>query len=176
MSLASRQNAAHRRRAPGPKPARRVSRHVPGFARGGYLLLEVAAATLLLTAVMMMTAGAVRLRLATGRHAQQQQLALEEANNLLERLTAASSQLTNTSGAPPAGEAPVASDIPQLSATALAALPDAKLRVTVDDEQFGLRRIRVEIDWQLRSGQRSRAVRLVGWAPAARSNSTESAP
>lgn len=139
-------------------------------------MLEVAAATLLLTAVMMMTAGAVRLRLATGRHAQQQQLALEEANNLLERLTAGPPLASIARGASPAGEAPAASDTPQLSAAALAALPDAKLRVTFDDDQLGLRRIRVEIDWQLGSGQRSRAVTLVGWAPAARSNSAESAP
>lgn len=172
MSILSRDNAAHRRVTPGRRPAR----HVPRRAREGYLLLEVAAATLLLTAVMMMTAGAVRLRLATARHAQQQQLALEEANNLLERLTAGSPQSVSTGGATPAGESPATSETSQLSEAALMALPDAKLRVTVDDDQLGLRRIRVEIDWQVRSGQRSHAVKLVGWAPASRTTTAEDAP
>lgn len=172
MSKSARHNAEQRRVTPGHRPARDTSRH----ARGGYLLLEVAAATLLLTAVMMMTAGAVRLRLATARHAQQQQLALEEANNLLERLTAGSPQSVSTGGATPARESPATSETSQLSAAALMALPDAKLRVTVNDDQLGLRRVRVEIDWQLRSGQRSRAVTLIGWAPASRPTTAEGTP
>jgi len=172
MSIAPRVNTADRRL----KPRGKVARGVQRSARAGYLLLEVAAATLLLTAVMMMAAGAVRVRLATGRHSQQRQLALEEANNLLERLTAGSPQVPSTSDAPPNGEAPGASDTPQLSAAARAALPEARLRVAVEDEQLGLRRISVEIDWQLRSGQRSRAVKLVGWSRASRSTPVETTP
>jgi hypothetical protein len=172
MSIARRINTMQGRVEPRGKLARSVQRST----RGGYLLLEVAAATLLLTAVMIMVAGAVRVRLATHRHSQQRQMALEEANNLLERLTAGTQQVTSTGDAQPAGEAPVASEVTQLSAAARAALPEARLHIRRDDDQLGLQRIAVEIDWQLRSGQRSRAVRLVGWAPASRSSSARSAP
>ena len=141
--------------------------------RRGYLILEVVTATLLLATMMFVVAGAVRLRLVTQRHALQRQLALEAANNVLERWTADRSLLESTVAAG-AIEGSDPNAAAQLSDTVRAALPDAQLRVAVEDVEFGLKRLSVEINWQLHSGQRSRAIRLVGWRSTAQS--AESAP
>ncbi|MBX9788729.1 MAG: hypothetical protein K2Y37_07415 [Pirellulales bacterium] len=143
-------------------------------SRRGYLILEVATATLLLATMMFVVAGAVRLRLVTQRHAQQRQLALEAANNVLERMTAKGSSPASTD-AVGAIDAAEPGTVVQLSDSVRAALPDAQLRVAVEDAEFGLNRVSVEIEWQLPSGQRSRAVRLVGWRPA-QTIAVESAP
>ncbi|MGD9646187.1 MAG: hypothetical protein AB7U73_10790 [Pirellulales bacterium] len=152
----------------------RLSRHFRhARARSGYLLLEVATSAVLLTTLLLVVTSAVRMRLAAQRHADERQVARQEAVNLMERLTAqlpggavaATEAAESTAGEPPS-DADRAGEV-QLSDVARQMLPDARLRVDISPGDYGLQRVSIEIDWQLRSGDRSGPVRLVSWRRAA---------
>lgn len=130
--------------------------------RRGFLLQETTMAILLVTAVMAATAQLLHGVTQQRRSEEYRALAVLETANVLEDLMARSwSELT-------------APDLRHdLSPLCRSRLPDARLRLSVEPESAAdTRRIRVVIDWQSPTGQRSRAVQLVAW----RTNVAEVSP
>jgi len=87
------------------------------------------------------------------RVARQYAAAVAEAGNLMEEIVSRPWDETS---------AEQVSSI-SLSPAASRRLPDAKLSVDSTEEEDGVRRIRVTIDWRTPSGGRHKPVRLVGW-------------
>jgi len=130
----------------------------PTFRRsriGGFTLLEVAGATVMLATAMVITAQVLTLRSAQAREVERRQLAGQEAANLLERLTAVS--WDKLSSQPAATQ--------QLSRDTKSRLPDGTLTVAIErgTEAPASKRITVEIGWRNRSGELTSPVRLSAW-------------
>lgn len=128
----------------------KLNAHSRSAHRRGTLLLEVVVAAILVAAAMLLVGHSTRLWLAQQQYAAQQRIALLEASNLLERLTAQATPLNEASTL-------------ELSAAVLAALPNAEAHVALK-QLDQLTRIEVSLDWQLASGARSHSVKLVTWA------------
>ncbi len=87
------------------------------------------------------------------RLARQHAVATREVGNLMENLASRSWDDTTTKGLRSV----------ELSETAGTYLPDANLSVDVTDEEAEIKRITVEIQWQIAPERASESVRLVGW-------------
>lgn len=89
------------------------------------------------------------------RDAEQRRTAAREVANVMEQLLARSWSDVTTER--------LAEEKP--SAECGSVLPDARLRIDVAEEAEmpGVKRIRVELDWLDRGGQRGEPVRLVAW-------------
>jgi hypothetical protein len=130
----------------------------PHIARpGGFTLAETAAAVVLLGLAMTMTVRMLDALAQQRRSAEQRELALLEAANLLERLTLRewSSLTAERLGAE------------RLSPAAAGRLPAGRLKLDVQDLPLGeseplCRRLEVEIRWRGPAGE-PRPVRLVAW-------------
>jgi Tfp pilus assembly protein PilV len=137
---------------------RRKQRRLPpraGAARSGLTLLEVLVTGLLLGVVISTAVPLLGWLAAEHRAAERQQWALQELNNLLERLTQQSySKVT--------AEAAAAE---RLSAEGAQRLPEGELKVAVDDLETvpPSKRIHAELRWRLSSGDMTAPVRLTAW-------------
>ncbi len=125
------------------------------MTRRGFSLLEVIVASVLLGALMTTCLQLLHLTAAHHRATESRQLAIREADNVMQRLAAARfDDLT-----------PEAARQIQLSEEASRGLPGAKLAVEVRDvpDRSDARRIVVRIEWQDRTGRSVRPVELVAW-------------
>jgi type II secretory pathway pseudopilin PulG len=121
--------------------------------RRGFTMLEMVAAVAMLMAAMTLVVQLVGWVAAGRRAAERRTRAIQEAANLMERLTArAPGDLT------PQGVAAL-----RLSPSARNALPGGELTVHVDPGEAGLTRIRLELRWRDRSGGVEAPVRLTSW-------------
>lgn len=121
----------------------------------GFTLLEVAVAAAVLVLLMAVTVQMLGWAAAERRAAERRQWALQEATNVLERLTAQSwDSLT--------AEA-VASV--ELSSQARAVLPDAELKIEVTNRPGppSAKQLVVDVRWQRPAGQSVASVRLSSW-------------
>ena len=124
-------------------------------ARRGYGMIELLVAAALLATLATVCVQLFGLASAEQRALRQRQAALNEAANVLERLSIRPwNELTDKA----LGEL-------SLSAAARQSLPQAKLEVhlTQPSGQAGLKRISVQIRWPDRDGQPERIVRLSAW-------------
>lgn len=132
---------------------RAVVRH--SARRRGFTLLEVSVAAAVLVMLMAVTVQMLGWAAGERRAAERRQWALQEATNVLERLTAQSwASLT--------AEA-VASV--ELSPQARAVLPDAELKIEVTSRPGppSAKQLVVDVRWQRPAGQSVASVRLSSW-------------
>lgn len=142
---------------PLPPSASRRTQDADGRAsnRRGFTLAELAIATLMLVLAMSATVRSFGWMLAQRREVQHRELALQEASNVLERVTALGwSDLTSDRAA-----------ACSLSEAARHRLPGATLKVALEAQQDPqpAKRIRVEVGWRDRSGALQPPIRLVSW-------------
>jgi Tfp pilus assembly protein PilV len=125
------------------------------MSRRGTSILEAMVAGVLLAAAVGVCAHFVGVTAAHRRTTQQRMIAMQEAANIMERLSAQPwRQLT-------AGEA---SDV-RISPQAMQSLPQGKLEVEISGPAGTpeAKRIRVSIRWQNRTGQFLQPVQLIAW-------------
>jgi prepilin-type N-terminal cleavage/methylation domain-containing protein len=123
--------------------------------RRGFNLMEMLAAVVVLTALLVVLAQFLGAVAQQRRVAARRLLAVEEAANAMEQAAAlAYAELT-----------PARMQTIQLSQQAQQSLPQAKLTVVVTDEPGppAGKRIVVELSWQNRAGQTGKPVRLTAW-------------
>ena len=134
---------------PRPLPAPR------GDRRRGVSLDEVLVTGLLLGAAFTTMVPLLGWLVAERRAADQQQWALQEVSNVLERLTVL----------PAEERTPEAVGKIELSPAARSRLPEAKLKVTVAAPEAGspLERVTAELRWTARGGVPATPVRLTTW-------------
>lgn len=121
--------------------------------RRGFTLIELVATMAMLLVAMTLTVQLIGWVAAGRRSDQRRTRAIQEVANVMERLTARD----------PSGLTPERVAALQLSPQARRALPGGELRVGVDAEQDGLRRVHVELRWRNRAGERDAQVRLTAW-------------
>ncbi len=123
--------------------------------RRGISLLEVAVASVLLLAVMGLCLQLLQLTAGRHRATEMRQLAIREADNVMQRVTAVAwDELT-----------PQAARQTHLSQEAGRRLTDGTLQVEIDasPDNPNAKRIVVRIEWQDRTGRPVRPVKLVAW-------------
>jgi prepilin-type N-terminal cleavage/methylation domain-containing protein len=121
--------------------------------RRGFTMIEMVAAMALLMVAMTLVVELVGWVAAERRAAERRTRAIQEAANLMERLTARAPGVLT-----PEGVAAL-----RLSPAAQAALPGGELKVRLDPAEDGLTRIRLELRWRDRSGGFEAPVRLTSW-------------
>ena len=127
----------------------------PARSRRGFLLVEFAAAMLVLAVAMAVTVQILGWLAAERRSAERRQSAADEAANVLERLTLRPwDDLT-----------PEAVRGVPLSDQARRVLPDGALSVQVAEagKDVAMKRITVEVRWRDRAGGATKPVRLTAW-------------
>jgi prepilin-type N-terminal cleavage/methylation domain-containing protein len=127
----------------------------PGGSRRGFTLVEMTAATAVLTIGLALTAQVVTWVAAERRVAARRQWALHEADNVLERVTVRSwDTLTSESVQDPA-----------LAERVRAELPDGRVSIDVaaDSADSSAKRVRVEIRWRSKAGVDDAPVQLTAW-------------
>jgi hypothetical protein len=127
-------------------------------ARRGFFLVEVTAGVLVLLAVLAMTVQLLAWSGAARRETRHRQWALNEAQNVLDLVTAL----------PPAALTTEALAGRKLGERAERALPGGTLTVTAEPDAAGgvaSRRVAVAITWRGRSGAPVSPLRLVAWVP-----------
>jgi len=131
-------------------------------------MLELLVACVLMTAVLAVCLQIVSAAASQRQAAAHRLAAVEEASNLMERLSARPwSELT-----------PEAAKSMRLSPEAQAALPQGALSVeiTQSPNDAGAKRISVEIRWQEPGGEPARPVRLVAWRYSIPAHAPREAP
>lgn len=139
----------------------RMSHLLPGHRRGaavtrrGYTLIELTIASLLLGTAMGLIAPTLIWVTRERRASERRQEALQEVQNILERLTAR----------PWAQVTPELAGETQLDEQVRNQLPDAKLvvEVSVDTDDAEAKRISVELKWKNGPEQTPAPVRLTTW-------------
>jgi hypothetical protein len=132
----------------------RENTHALGRARG-LTTFEIVMATVVLGVAMMLTVRCLGWVVRERRSIDRRAIAVQEAANLMERLTAQSwKDLT-----------PETFGDQTLSEEAIRSLPGAELKVAVADRpgELLLKRIRVQLRWRGRSGGYEAPVRLTAW-------------
>jgi hypothetical protein len=126
-----------------------------GPARRGYLLVELSMATMLLAVAMVLTVQLLGWTASERRAVERHERAVQEAANLMERLTAL----------PWDRATPEAAAAVQLSPSSRQALPGCELTASVVSlgTDPPAKRIRVLIRWRNRSGVFEAPVRLTAW-------------
>jgi type II secretory pathway pseudopilin PulG len=129
-------------------PSKRSFRHA-------FTILEVSAAGVMLATAMVIAVQVLALSSAQAREVERRQFAIQEAANLLERLTAAAWDTLNTDLAA----------AQQLPAESQSRLPGGELKVAIETIAGppASKRIAVEIRWRNRSGEFTSPVRLTAW-------------
>ena len=130
------------------------------FDRRAFTLLEVSVAGVLLVALMAAAVQMLAWVAAERRASERRQWAMQEAANVMERITAQPWE-SLTSEDPDSGR--LASV--ELSPHAQQMLPEAELHVTVasEPEQPDAKRLIVAVRWQRRPGEQPAQVRLTSW-------------
>lgn len=121
-----------------------------------YMLVEIVTASVLVGLAMVMTVSMLSTLAYQRRTSERRGWALQEAANVMERLSALPfERLTDeTAGA-----------YAKLSASAEKVLPGGRVQATVREEQGGppMKRIEVAVSWSGKAGRRERPVRLTYW-------------
>lgn len=122
--------------------------------RRGMSLLEISTAGILLATMLVVCVQFFRATAAQRRGLQARRLAIQEAANVMERLSARPWQELTPEGV---GEV-------QLSAESQQMLTQSKLEIEVTEpDELGGKRITVVLRWLGRSERSDRSVRLVAW-------------
>jgi hypothetical protein len=130
-------------------PSRRPAR----AGRGGYVLVEVAMAVLVLLAAMTLTVKALGVVGAERRTAERRLWALQEVANLQERVGAEPFDKVTTDRVKSLAD----------EAEAAAVLPGAGWEAEVADDGPGAKRVTVRLRWKGRSGETTSPVALTSW-------------
>lgn len=135
-----------------PRPQHRYH---PPQSRNGALFLEVGAAIVIVGAMLAISLQVVGWTVRERRSVDRRVIALIEAGNLLDEVTGHPwNELTS-----------LQLEQIQLPASAAAALPDARLKLSMRQPEGDptAKQITLSIDWQGRHGQREGPVRLTAW-------------
>jgi prepilin-type N-terminal cleavage/methylation domain-containing protein len=126
----------------------------PRRRREGFTLVEIMAAAVMLAVAMSLMLELVGWVARERRASERRQRAVQEAANVMERLTARAWDDLDEEGV--AGL--------ELSPPSRKALPGGELKVAVAAaEGTGLKRVEVSVRWRNRSGEPEAPVRLVSW-------------
>ena len=133
--------------------------------RRGFTLLEVSVAGVLLAVLMAAAVQMLGWVAAERRALERRQWAMQEAANVMERITARPWESLSPDPDPdPDRESGSLASV-ELSSHARDVLPEAELHVTVADEpeQPDAKRLVVVVRWQRRPGEPAAQVRLTSW-------------